>query len=200
MRILKAPMKQRTLHNLVFYRPSSIASSQFLVRKLRIACGSFWKFGTTKSLLVYCTPRFTEFLPLQCLLFKWYLDLFLLPVENQMCTATLSSLCLHFVHFFTRSPRFPRSPYLPQSSVSVTLRKSRSLVDYMQVIRVSDRRPRRHGGCVICMALPLHSQRTRSWLTSPIPPKVVFPQTSVACQQNFTRNSIAIGFDLDLDC
>ena len=171
-----------------------------------MACSSFWKFGTTKSLLVYCTPRFTEFLahpnhpPTAMFTFQMVLGFTSASCRepNMHCNIVIP---LHaFRPLFTRSPRFPRSPYLQQSSVSVTLRKSRSLVDCMQVIRVSDRRPRRHGGCIICMALPLHSQRTRSWLASPIPPKVVFPQTSVPCQQNFTTNSIAIGFDLDLDC
>lgn len=42
------------------------------------------------------------------------------------------------LHSFPRFPRFPRFTYLPQSSVSVTLRESRSLVDYMYVIRVSE--------------------------------------------------------------
>jgi hypothetical protein len=149
MRILKAPMKQRTLHNLISYLPlfnckqlvlgTEVQNSLWLFPENRnnevLACilySTFYRKFTPTAVFYFSTGDFR---------YTCYLDFLLLPVENQTCTATLSSLCMHFVHLFThspRSPRFTRSPYLPQSSVSVTLRKSSSLVDYMQVIRVSE--------------------------------------------------------------
>jgi hypothetical protein len=53
--------------------------------------------------------------------------------------------------------------------------------------------------CIICMLLPLYSQKDPVWLASPIPSKVAFPPTLVPSQHNFATNSIAVTFDLDLD-
>jgi hypothetical protein len=178
MRISKAPMKQRTLHNLVSYLPLFNCKQPVLGTEVQSSLWLFLEIRNNEVLACILYSTFYRIFSTSTAMFTFQLTGLVTSITHgtsiYFCFLSRTKHALQHCHpsacISSTSSLVPHVPTFPAFSVFTAIFSFRYFEEIAFVGRLHASNPSirigDHGAmedvCVICMVLPLYSQRTQS--------------------------------------